>query len=163
MSTNQNLKRHLDRRIVLVDIEQLVEGPAALNWAVEQRHDGLQALYPEGSDCLYEVAYSHWAARTMRFAFPGGRHRWRSGPDGADLALLDVVHTELLHRRFGEAVIASGDRIFVEAVALLHSHGISCTVVADPAHLSRRLRMIADNIVELPPMGGHVLDLRTAS
>ena len=54
----------------------------------------LADVVPDFKTAQRIVACSHHAARTVAFAFPGARHLWRSGPNGADLALLDVLENE---------------------------------------------------------------------
>ena len=48
----------------------------------------LREVVPGFDDAQRIVACSHHAAPTVAFAFPTARHLWRSGRDGADLALL---------------------------------------------------------------------------
>ncbi len=61
------------------------------------------------------------------------------GPDGADLALLDVIDHERLDDRFAEVVVASGDGIFADAVADLRARGAAVTVVSRPEALAWQL------------------------
>ena len=51
----------------------------------------LRAVLPGFDSAQRIVACSHHAAPTVAFAFPPARRLWRSGPDGADLALLSVL------------------------------------------------------------------------
>ena len=77
-----------------------------------------------------------------------GRAAEGYGADGADRALLEVL-TYDVHRRFERVVIASGDGIFAESVALLTQRGTHTTVVAHERGLSARLRMAASEVVLL--------------
>jgi uncharacterized LabA/DUF88 family protein len=75
----------------------------------------------------------------------------RSGADGADLALIEVLTGEHVHERFDEVVLVSGDGIFVEAVEKLEGTGVHVTVVADRESCSKRLRLAATRVVWLEP------------
>ena len=89
------------------------------------------------------------AAPSVAFAFPGARHLWRSGHDGADLALLDVLENERVDQRFGRVTLCSGDGIFAASAARLAGAGVNVTVVALKGHLAAQLVLAAHNIVQL--------------
>jgi hypothetical protein len=90
----------------------------------------------------------------------------RSGPDGADLALLDVIVGESVEERFSGVVIASGDGRFADEAARLGSLGIVVTVVSTRRSLSRRLELAAGQLVifdeMLPPADPSVRALKAA-
>ena len=69
---------------------------------------GLRGALPDFDAAQRIVACSHHAAPRVAFAFPGARHLWRSGPDGADLALLDVLDHEHVAQRFECVTICWG-------------------------------------------------------
>jgi hypothetical protein len=92
------------------------------------------------------VACSHHAAATVAFEFPGARHLWRSGQDGADLALMDVLENELVDERFGQVTLCSGDGIFTEAAAWLAGRGVDVTVISLRWHLATRLELAARHV-----------------
>jgi uncharacterized LabA/DUF88 family protein len=81
----------------------------------------------------------------------------RSGEDGADLALLDVLLGERVAARFDEVVLASGDGIFTDAVAALGTAGVDVTVLARSGHCSKRLRLAARHTVLLEGFCADVL------
>lgn len=85
----------------------------------------------------------------MSFEFPSALRLWRSGPDGADLALIDQMLDLRVMRRFGRVTLCSGDGIFADSVAALASAGIHTTVVSWADRLSRRLHLAAHRIVML--------------
>ena len=85
------------------------------------------------------VATSHHAARCVWFAWPHARRLIRSGKNGADLALLEVLAAERIAERFEFVILASGDGIFADPCAGLQAAGCQVTVVARPGSLSRRL------------------------
>ena len=84
-------RRFPARRLHLVDIENLAGSSRPSLGQVRQA----QGLY---ADCLafgamdqVEVASSHLTLLNAALGWPQARYRVRSGPDGADLALLDVL------------------------------------------------------------------------
>jgi hypothetical protein len=85
------------------------------------------------------------------FALPTARHLWRSGRDGADLALLDVLENERVDERFERVTICSGDGIFTDAAARLAGVGVDVTAVSLPGHLATRLELAARHVALLPP------------
>jgi hypothetical protein len=78
-----------------------------------------------------------------------------SGPDGADLALLEVLAEHDVEGRFDAVVVASGDGIFTDAVSELAGMGLSTLVISRPEALSRRLRLAAGGrVVAFDSNGG---------
>jgi hypothetical protein len=130
-------------------VENLLGTGDPTEQAVVQIRQDLLDVIGDVSHTLFEVASSHHAAAAVSFGFPEGRHHWRSGPDGADLALLDVFESDWQISRFDEVVIASGDGIFTTLAAAVASSGVKCTVVSRRAGLSARLALAATTIVFL--------------
>ena len=103
----------------LVDAENLLgtasPGPAEVR--------DLAACYARrvgfGSMDQVVIGCSHRAFTTIGFCWPDPPYLLRSGPDGADLALLTVLQHDHIAARFPRAVIASGDHIFAPAVTAL--------------------------------------------
>jgi hypothetical protein len=88
------------RRLHLVDIENLA-GDSLPSLSQVREAQGLYA------DCLafgvmdqVEVASSHLTLLNAALGWPHAHYRVRSGPDGADLALLDVLEHENVAGRF---------------------------------------------------------------
>lgn len=93
------------------------------------------------------LATSHFAAGQAWMAWPSATRRLvRSGADGADLALLDVIDSESLHLRFDRVVIGSGDGIFALAAGRLQRLGCPVTVVSRRDRLSRQLRLAVRDV-----------------
>lgn len=135
------------RRLVLVDIENVAHGAVlAEEQAVEARR-AVQEVIPllDGDQII--IGTSHVGVLATGFGWPGTRLVVRSGDNGADLALLEVIAEECIAERFDEVVLISGDGIFTEAVSALGARGVSVTVVAHPGGCSRRLRMAAAQTV----------------
>lgn len=130
------------RQLHLVDIENLIGKPTPTYADVERCRQEYMARFVCDGDHVV-VACNHRAFATVGFAWRSARHLIRSGPDGADTALLDVVADERVAERFSEVVIASGDAIFTEAAAWLAARGVHVSVVSRPGSLSRRLKLAA--------------------
>lgn len=140
------MKRKLrGRRLVAVDIENVVGGAiltsANASWARHQIEKVIELRYDE----QVVIGTSHIGVVSTRMGWDGPRIVMRSGPDGADLALLEVLQGERIAERFDELVLVSGDGIFAEVVARLAAEGVKTTVVAHHGGLSKRLRLAAAN------------------
>lgn len=137
------------RHLVLIDIENLVgtpnPTPLDLSWAELTLRQVVRGL----DQAQRVVACSHRAARLAAFAFPGAGRRWRSGPDGADDALIEEMGDLRVMKRFARVTVVSGDGKFADSVAALGSAGIETTVVSRERSLSRRLRMAARHVITL--------------
>ncbi len=100
------------------------------------------------------IACSHRAFMTIGFCWRGPQYLLRSGPDGADLALLAVLRHDHVAARFPRVVIASGDRIFARAVTGLAAAGCQVTVASRRGRLSRTLELAASGrVIYLDPLG----------
>jgi hypothetical protein len=141
--------RYGDRALHLIDIENLAGsacpslGQACWLRDAYHRHVGVG-----GMDQVV-VACSHLAFRLAGFGWPDARHVVRSGPDGADLELLDVIYRENVDHRFSRIAIASGDGAFADAAAGLAGRGCRVTVVSRRRSLSARLALAAHEVIFL--------------
>jgi hypothetical protein len=142
-------RRFPARRLHLVDIENLAGDPRPSLRQVRQAF----GLY---TDCLafgamdqVEVASSHLTLLNAALGWPHAHYRVRSGPDGADLALLDVLRHENVAGRFTQVAIGSGDHLFAEAAAHLAAQGLWVTVVSRRRSLSPRLALAAREVIYL--------------
>jgi hypothetical protein len=137
--------------MVLIDIENLAGTPSPTSAEVAAVMATLAEIVPGFGEAHRIVACSHRAAHTVAFACPLVRHLWRSGPDGADLALLEVLEDEQVADRFEYVTICSGDGIFTDAAARLAGHGVDTTVVGLKGNLAARLELAARHVAYLPP------------
>jgi len=141
--------RFPERRLHAVDIENLAG--AALPSLAQVRE--VEALYSGrlafGALDQVVVASSHLTLLNAALGWPHARYRIRSGPDGADLELLDVLLRENVAARFTCVVIGSGDGAFAYAAASLAVAGIWVTVVSRRRCLSWRLERVADEVIYL--------------
>lgn len=136
------------RALHLVDLENLA-GTASVTERTARMvaADYLTASMHADGD-LVVVASSHHNGFAARLAFPGSTVRWRSGRDGADLALLDA-YSEFNASRFGRLVIGSGDGILARVVTVASESGLNVTVVTRRLSASTTLRCAADDVVFL--------------
>jgi len=149
-------KRHPDRQLHLIDAENLGQDPRPTALAASAVRATYNQLVGRQACDHVVVACNHGALLNVGCAWLGARLLARSGKDGADLALLDVLATEDVASRYDGVVLGSGDGIFTDAVIELRRSGLDVTVVAPLESLSRRLRMVASRVVsfaDLSPEG----------
>jgi hypothetical protein len=133
----------------LVDIENLAGDSLP---SLSQIREAL-GLYTDrlafGAMDQVEVASSHLTLLNAALGWPHAHYRARSGPDGADLALLDVLWHENVAQRFTHVAIGSGDHLFADAAAHLAARGVWVTVVSRRRSLSPRLALAACEVIFL--------------
>ena len=127
----------LDRTLHLIDVENLCGTPAFTEDDLIEIQRRYTDLVPIGPSDLVVLAASHFRSRELMFGWTDARHLLRSGPDGADRCLLDVIYNEGIETRFSRVVVGSGDGIFRPACDHLKRHQLKVTVV------SRNLRSMA--------------------
>lgn len=134
------------RSIHLIDVENLLGGTDFAELEVIQLMAEFGYLVDRRSFDHVVIASCHRAAPATWFGCPEARRLVRSGPDGADRALIDVIERENLAVRYDRIVIGSGDGIFAEPAAVLQARGASVTVVAPPSGLSLKLKLAVRDI-----------------
>ena len=137
------------RTLHLVDIENLAGTavPSRLQvMDVQYRYARRTAL---GVHDQVIMASNHLALVNAALGWPHARYRVRSGPDGADLELLDVIEYENVATRFTHVVIGSGDGVFGRAAEGLCEVGVWVTVVSRQGSLSESLARAATNVIYL--------------
>jgi hypothetical protein len=144
------LKMSHSRALHVVDIENLTGLPRPALADVVACHEAYRPLIRDHD--LVVVACNHGAFLAAAWGWPDARWLVRSGENGADHALLDVLIYERVEQRFETVVVASGDGVFADTVARLGGLGVTVTVVARPGSLSRRLRMAARHVLTLSPV-----------
>lgn len=150
--TNTRAAHKAGRHLILIDMENLAATPSPTCEEVEEVVAALRTVVPGFDDDQKIVACSHHAAQTVPFAIPRARHLWRSGPDGADLALLEVLENERVDERYERVTICSGDGIFASTAAWLAGAGVEVTAVSLPGHLATRLQLAARHVSLLPTL-----------
>ena len=142
-------RRFPERRLHLIDIENLAGVSLPSLRQVRQALGLRTACLAFGAMDQVEVASSHLTLLNAALGWPHAHYRVRSGPDGADLALLDVLRYENVAQRFTHVVIGSGDHLFAEEAAHLAAQGVWVTVISRQRSLSPRLALAAREVIFL--------------
>jgi hypothetical protein len=137
------------RRLHLVDIENLVGDPRPSLGQIRETHGRYADRLAIGALDQVVVASSHLTLVNAALGWPHAHYRVRSGPDGADLALLDVLRHENIAGRFTDVAIGSGDHLFAEKAAHLAAQGVWVTVVSRRRGLSPQLAQAACEVIFL--------------
>jgi hypothetical protein len=140
-----------NRRLVLVDIENIVGGGVSMASQVCAAQAAIEAAVGCRPDDHVVLGCGRFSVDVVGFEWAGA-HRlvFRSGVDGADLALLDIIETEHVGERFREVVLVSGDGIFADAISRLAlTSDTDVTVASRSDACSRRLRMAAKNVLHI--------------
>ena len=106
------------------------------------------SAYTHGDHVVVATGCNSQHALTVELAWPSVCHRRRSGPDGADMALLEESDWAASVGRFRRVVIGSGDRIFLAALDRLRSADITVQVVSRRRSLSSALALRARGSVQ---------------
>ncbi len=141
----------LNRTLHLVDVENLLGGTSFDFLDVIDLENRYRQLVAVAERDHVVLASSHRAAEATWFGWSSTRRLLRSGPSGADRALVDVIEQEDPAHRFDTVVLASGDGIFAEPAARLQALGCRVLVVARPGSVSRRLAFAVRDIAYLEP------------
>ena len=141
--------RFPDRALHLVDIENLAGAPRPSLAVVSEVQGRYLARLAFGADDQVVMAASHRGLLDAACGWPHARYRVRSGRDGADLELIDVLEHENVAVRFRHVVIGSGDGIFGNAAARLADRGVYITVVSLRRSLSACLARVASDVIYL--------------
>lgn len=135
------------RSLHLIDVENLLGGTAFTEADVAATAVAYATIASMAAGDLIVLASSHFTAAAAWFGWPASARRLaRSGIDGADLALLDVLRTENVERRFERVVIASGDHIFAGAAMQLIRQGVEVTIVTRLRALAQELALAVHDI-----------------
>ena len=141
--------RFPERGLHLIDIENLA-GASMPSLSQVREVQGLYAGHLAlGALDQVVLASSHLTLLNAALGWPHARYRVRSGPDGADLELLDVLLCENIAVRFTHVTIGSGDGAFALAAATLAAAGVWVTAVSLRRSLSPRLALAAREVVYL--------------
>lgn len=128
--------------LVLVDIENMVGDPGASEEEYRTVFTFLRqfaiTLCPQTRTIM---ASSHYAAASAWFAAEGSpvQRLMRSGPNGADLALLEAAPTAEIAARYQQVILCSGDHIFTPYVEELRALGVAVTLVIGRGKPARTL------------------------
>jgi hypothetical protein len=149
MKPTARIEQH--RSLIILDVENMIGNPCPTFCDVDWVKRELGVLIADFGSIQCIVACSHRAAKTVAFLFPSALQRWRSGPDGADDALIEEMTDLRVMARYDRVILCSGDGKFVPYVAALTRLGVHVTVISRPECLSKRLRLVAQSVVEFMP------------
>jgi NYN domain len=137
------------RTLHVVDIENIAGDPLPTVFAVERIRDSYFDHVGVRAGDHVVVACNHLALLDVGvgWGLRGPRYLVRSGPDGADLELLDVLLTEHVAEHYTTVVIASGDGVFAAAATSLAARGCKVRVVSRRESLSARLALAAHEVL----------------
>ena len=96
------------------------------------------------------LACAHCNAPAVWFNWPDARHLVRSGPNGADLRLIQVVEDERVAERFDTVIIGSADGDFADTAAQLASAGVHVIGALGKGRASKELQLAVREMVRLP-------------
>jgi hypothetical protein len=135
------------RTLYLLDIENMCGTGRLEPGLVASRVRQLEGAVAPGPADQMIVGYNPLNRNAVAFGILRSHgHVERSGPDGADLALEEVMSSTHA-RRFDHIVLASGDHMFAPVVARLASHGIGTTVIAGADSLAGELRLASTTVL----------------
>ncbi|GGS83529.1 hypothetical protein GCM10010156_47670 [Planobispora rosea] len=137
------------RSVHLLDVENLVGTPRPATAEVVTLMGHYRRRVPAGFTDQYVAAVNHGALLAVGLALAGIQLLVRSGPDGADEALCEVIRLDHLDDRFERVIIGSGDGIFTDLADWLRRRGVEVVVVSRPDALSYRLRRTAAQVIPL--------------
>ena len=141
--------RFPERALHVVDIENLAGAAVPSLTLVSEVQLKYLACLRFGADDQVVLAASHLALLNAGLGWPHARYRVRSGKDGADLELIDVLEHENVAARFTHVVIGSGDGLFGRAAASLAARGVRITVVSRWGSLAYDLAKVAGDVIYL--------------
>jgi hypothetical protein len=137
------------RTLHVVDIENLVGTATPTLRQVIEVQDRYLVCPGFGAEDQVVMAASRRGLLNAALGWPHARYRVRSGRDGADLQLLDVLLHENVAGRFTHVVIGSGDGTFGRAAAYLTARGVWVTVVSRRDSLSVHLARAVRDVIYL--------------
>ena len=138
-----------DRRLVLVDIENIVGGSDATADDVRWALDALRGAIGLTGNDIWRVACGRRLLTRATGALPQPV-LLGIGPDGADLKLLEQMHPDLVVGQFRSVALASADaRAFTGAVATLARAGVPTDLYIGAGHLGHALAGVARNITDI--------------
>jgi hypothetical protein len=141
--------RFPERTLHVVDIENLAGAAIPTLVQVNEVQDWYLSRLKFGAADQAVLAASHLGLMNAALGWPHARYRVRSGRDGADLELIDVLEHEDVAARFTHVVIGSGDGLFGRVAGSLADRGVRVTVVSRPGSLAAALARVAQDVVYL--------------
>lgn len=118
-----------ERTLHVLDVENLAGTGHLTDVLVAELAAAYTTTVRVGETDHVVLGCAHHNAAAVFFTWPTpARGVMRSGPDGADLALLDVLD-ENIPARYTHVIIGSGDHLFTPAIRRLRHAGVRVDVV----------------------------------
>ena len=136
------------RTMFLGDIEALAGKSAPTCSDVEAIAVAVHKVFGH-LDPVCVLACAHHNAPAVWYHWPDVRYLVRSGKNGADSRLIQVVEEERVAERFETVIIGSSDGIFGRTAAQLASAGVY-VIAAYGKQISNKLRLAVHETVRLP-------------
>lgn len=144
-------KEFQGRRLIVVDIENIIGGPVDCLQVVEEAKALVEEFATPNEKDHIVIGTSHQTAQlNTKIVWQSPRVVFSQGHDGAELALTDILDTENIPSRFEEVLIFSGDHFFAPHVAELGRNFVNVHVFSQRSKLSRTLKMAAKEVTYLP-------------
>lgn len=141
------------RAMHLIDAENLCGSPLLTVEDVERLRREYFESVPIGPLDQIIIASAHVSVLSLIDGWPGQRYLMRSGRNGADVCLADVVIDEGLHKRFDRVFMGSGDGGLAPFAGYLEGKGVRVTAVSRVRSLSARMRLATSAVIYLDRPG----------
>lgn len=140
------------RRLVIYDVENQQGSPNASALDVAQAFRFTRSVLSLTREDYVIFGMSHFTAERCAFALPTNQAALvvRSGPSGADLALIESVDLDRLSRHYSSLVVVSNDYIFAGLAKTAKEFGMTTWVVSsDLSRISEPTRAAYDGWTHL--------------
>lgn len=135
----------------IVDIENLAGDAYPPPWAARWALTAYGQVSGHRTGDLAYVAANRYLLAGIGFHKPFScQLRTASGPDGADLALIDAAPSSWVGTRFRRLVVGSGDHAFVPLAVDALEAGLEVVVVARRGTVAREFHRIGCEVRYLP-------------
>jgi hypothetical protein len=144
----------LNRPLHILDIDNLLGDPTATDTHVindclgqYRSHTG----YQKGDHVVVGTGCNALHVYAVQSCWPAVQYVRRSGPDGADFALIEQALIALERGRYSHFILGSGDGGFADLYDEMTARGYPVFVASRPSALSWKLRQRAgENLIYLP-------------
>lgn len=137
------------RKAHLIDLENIVGSGHVTESAARHVRDAYLACGVVGHGDHVILGISHHNLLAAGLSWPSARRKVRSGRDGADLALQEVMATENLHMRYESCIVVTGDGGFAHPIAALAGLGLPVGVIAPRGRSAAALKLAATAYAEI--------------
>lgn len=139
------------RTLFLLDFENLMGGLRAGMAALRQVVSYFRDAVPGEEGDHYIIGVNPRFGVIAKACWPSAKLVTRSGPDGADIALIEQVkNVRFIAARYDRIVIGSGDGVFVHVARAYRYYGLKVEVASRRRSLSRELMAVASTVYFLP-------------